>query len=92
MQYKRVIMYSDTCGGQNRNKIIITAILSFLSQSSNIHVIGQKFFESGHSHMECDTMHCAIEFTYSKKEVYIPAEYLMLMKMARKSQDRKSVV
>lgn len=75
-----------TCGGQNRNKIIITAMVSFLSQANSIKFIEQKFFESGHSHTECDTMHSATESTYAKKEVNLPADILILLKLVQKIQ------
>lgn len=29
-EHRHVVLYSDTCGGQNRNRIVITAITSFL--------------------------------------------------------------
>lgn len=35
-QYNNISFYSDTCGGQNRNKVITTAFLSFLTTSQNI--------------------------------------------------------
>ena len=53
-KYDTVILYSDTCGGQNINKIIVTAILWLLNSAKTIKIVEQKFFESGHSHMECD--------------------------------------
>lgn len=81
----RVILYSDTCGGQNRNKVVITAILSFLATSRNIKRVTQKFFEKGHSHMECDSMHSCIEGEGSKGEVELPSDYITIMKAARKS-------
>ena len=53
-KYDTVKLYSDTCGGQNINKIIVTAILWLLNSAKTIKIVEQKFFESGHSHMECD--------------------------------------
>lgn len=84
-RYKEVVLYSDTCGGQNRNKICITAILSFLSSAKTIKKVSQKFFESGHSHMECDSMHSTIESAAGFLEIEIPSDYINILKTARKS-------
>ena len=34
-KFKECILYSDSCGGQNRNKMMSTMIISFLLQSSS---------------------------------------------------------
>lgn len=63
---------------------MITAILSFLTTSVNIKNVEQKYFESGHSHMECDAMHSAIETNFRHKEVELPSDYIQCMKQARR--------
>lgn len=83
-KYSEIVLYSDTCGGQNRNRIICTAILSFLSKATSIKKVTQKFFESGHSHMECDSMHSAIEKSVENQEIELPSDYVRAMKVARK--------
>ena len=55
-------LYSDTCGGQNRYRHVAALLLNAV-QSTFISVIHQKFLESGHSQMEVDSMHSAIECT-----------------------------
>ena len=45
---KEVILYSDSCGGQNRN-IKMTLMLSYIVQKTEIQEIQQKFFLPGHS-------------------------------------------
>ena len=78
-----VILYSDTCGGQNRNSVVGSAIIHFLSRSKSIQQIEQKYFESGHSQMECDSMHSAIETTFQQQEIDLPSDYQLCMQMAR---------
>lgn len=90
-KYTKVVIYSDTCGGQNRNRIVCTAIASFLSGSSTVNTVEQKFFESGHSHMECDSMHSAIEGHFKHKEIALPSEYLTAMTEARPKQPYKVI-
>nr|CAH7719606.1 unnamed protein product [Callosobruchus chinensis] len=58
--FKEITLYSDTCGGQNRNQNV-AALCLFLVQTTRLTVIEHKFLESGHSYMEVDSMHSAIE-------------------------------
>ena len=75
-KYEEVNLSSDTCHGQNRNKIIITAILAFLTSSANIKNFTEKFFESGHPHMECDAMHNSIVCGFRDREIELPSDYI----------------
>ena len=56
-----ISLYSDTCGGQNRNQNIATIFMHAIETSTTLKCITHNFLESGHSHMECDSMHAAIE-------------------------------
>ncbi|ESP01684.1 hypothetical protein LOTGIDRAFT_176440 [Lottia gigantea] len=84
--YHSAILYSDSCGGQNRNRIMCSAILQFLSQAQNIEFVEQKFFESGHSQNECDSMHSCIEREYKSSNVFLPSAYHESMRKANKKQ------
>lgn len=66
---KELSLFSDTCSGQNRNQYI-SALFLHLTQTTNIEIIEQKFLESGHSQMEVDSMHSAIENS-KKQEVCV---------------------
>lgn len=66
----QVITYSDTCGGQNRNINMAIMFSYFVSQSSHVNCVDQKFLLSGHTHLECDVDHARIE--RSKKTAEIP--------------------
>lgn len=63
-----VVLYSDACGGQNRNRIIATCLLHSVTTIPNIKTIDHKFLESGHTHMEVDSMHSAVEFAKKKTD------------------------
>lgn len=83
-------LFTDTCGGQNRNKNV-AAILMFIVQTSNhIKVIEQKFLESGHSMMECDSMHSSIEKAKKYTSVYTVNDWLNIFKYARSSRHRSN--
>ncbi|KAJ1523112.1 hypothetical protein ONE63_001005 [Megalurothrips usitatus] len=62
---KHVIMYSDTCSGQNKNSHMCGALAMVVQQHPTLGTIDQKFLVSGHTHLECDQAHHQIE---SKKK------------------------
>ena len=83
---EHVIFHSDTCGSQNRNSILGAAIINFLCNKRHITVVEQKYFESGHSQMECDSMRSAIECAMQGLEINLPSDYQQCMQMVRRSQ------
>ena len=58
---EEVVMFSDTCGGQNRNQYIAALLLYIVTNHRSIKSIDYIFMVQGHSHMEVDSMHSAIE-------------------------------
>nr|CAH7743755.1 unnamed protein product [Callosobruchus chinensis] len=53
----KVIAYSDSYGGQNKNKNL-AKLFMYIVKSTNIKRIDHKFFLPGHSFMECDRDIC----------------------------------
>ncbi|CAG4959790.1 unnamed protein product [Parnassius apollo] len=84
-------MYSDTCAGQNRNQFI-TAFLVHLIQrmDGQLEVIEQKYLESGHTHMEVDSMHSAIERQQRHTPVYSMIDWKSIMERAHSKRNRDS--
>ena len=78
---EEVILYSDGCNYQNCNSLLANSLLH-LSQIKNF-TITQKFLVSGHTQMECDSMHSAIERSIQNMDMYTPACYLSALKRAR---------
>lgn len=70
---KHVVLYSDTCTGQNRNwKVAMTLMKLVLSENNKIEIIDQKFMVSGHSYLPNDCDFASIE-NYSKgKQIFLP--------------------
>ena len=58
---KHVILYSDTCGGQNKNSHVSAMFFKAMQDNQNLAVVDLKFMVSGHSHLECDINHARIE-------------------------------
>ncbi|CAG9833313.1 unnamed protein product [Diabrotica balteata] len=78
---EEIILYSDGCTAQNKNAILSNALLH-LSVSKGI-IITQKYLVSGHTQMECDSMHSSIERKIRNREIYSPAGYIAACKSAR---------
>lgn len=78
-----VTLYSDTCGGQNRKKYVATLLL-YAVQSTHIKVIHQKFLESGHTEMQVDSMHSAIEREKKCSPVFTALDWHAIFRRARR--------
>lgn len=85
---KEVSVFSDTCSGQNRNQFI-AAFLLHLIQTSHLEVIEQKFLESGHTMMEVDSMHSAIECERKRTSIFSMNDWKNVAKRARSIRHRK---
>ncbi|CAB3255049.1 unnamed protein product [Arctia plantaginis] len=85
-----VVLHSDCCPGQNRNSILLYMLMTL--QSSNdctIDVIDLKFLEPGHTHMECDNMHAAIERASESARIFIPDDWNNVIILAVKTKPYK---
>lgn len=80
-------MFSDTCSGQNRNQQVAAALL-YAVQNTHLTVIEQKFLESGHTHMECDSMHSSIENARKNKTCFMMNDWLNIFKDARSNRGK----
>lgn len=80
-------LFSDTCSGQNRNQQVAAALL-YAVQNTHLTVIEQKFLESGHSHMECDSMHSSIENARKNRACFMMNDWLNVFKAARSNRGK----
>lgn len=83
IEMKPIVIFSDGCGYQNRNVVLANA-LSFLATKYNIE-IEQKYLEKGHTQMECDSTHSLIERKLKNRQIYLPTDYISVIKEARKN-------
>lgn len=81
---KRIILYSDGCGYQNRNNCLANTLLH-LANIKNV-IVEQKFLEKGHTQMEVDGAHSLIERKLKNQVIYLPSDYIKFCKSARPSQ------
>lgn len=80
----RIIAYSDSCGGQNKNKNI-AKLFMFLVKSTKIQEIHHKFLEPGHTFMECDQDFGIIEKVKRKiPQIFIPEHWRTVIQESSK--------
>ena len=77
---KHYITWSDSCVPQNRNSIMTTAMIYFLTQHRLVEDITTKYSVPGHSAVQdVDNMHSQIEKTLQSSEFYSPISLMRLL-------------
>ncbi|XP_072398662.1 uncharacterized protein [Diabrotica undecimpunctata] len=84
-EVRKITLYSDTCGGQNKNSHLI-AMFMVLMVSSGLDTLDHKFLIPGHTRMECDSDHSIIEKKKKKYESRIehPRDWYQLVRLCGK--------
>ena len=86
----KLTLYSDCCAGQNRNQYLTAALHNILqSDELSMMEINQKYLESGHTQMECDSVHSTIERSKKNVDVYVPRDWHNIITLARKRNPYK---
>lgn len=91
-KHKEIVMYSDSCTGQNRNIKMSLLLLQLVNDSvMAAETIDHKFLVSGHSYLPNDSDFAIIE-TKAKKRQYIfgPEDWYDIVKTAKKTNVKKS--
>lgn len=82
---EELILWSDSCGGQNRNIKMVLLLKSVLEDSQTLKSIRLRFLVSGHSFLPNDSdfgdVECAIKV---QNKLFSPADYFNVMKLCRK--------
>lgn len=83
---KRLVLYSDACGGQNRNINLVALWLHIVaSDDFSYEVIDHKFMVSGHSYLPNDRDFGSIETAKRRiQHVFVPADWESLIHNCRK--------
>ena len=82
-----VCLYSDNCGGQNRNKFIVTLYVYITSINPGLTSVKHSFLEKGHTQNENDSIHSTIEGERKRSNfIYCPSQYYSLARCARKTK------
>lgn len=82
----KLIMYSDQCGGQNRNiKMSVLCDYILKTKINNLSLIDHKFMVSGHSYLACDRDFGVIEKHKRKSsDIYVPKDWVKIVRESRK--------
>ncbi|KAI4471623.1 b-cell receptor cd22 [Holotrichia oblita] len=84
---------SDRCRGQNLNKFMAANLLIAAQEIENIRTINLKFLVSGHSELECESMHSAIAREFKRVGKALgPADWETIAKSARRKGDKPYIV
>lgn len=86
-------MYSDSCGGQNRNIKLTLMLKKLLTSLVNVNTIVQKFFVSGHSYNSCDRCFGIIEKQRKvTQDIFLPKHWINIIRIAKKKDPKFEVV
>lgn len=67
---EHVKMMSNSCGGQQKNFTFSAMCQYAVNTHPTLKTIDHVFFEPGHSHMECDSVHSKIEAKSKNTSIY----------------------
>lgn len=92
--HKHIILYSDSCGGQNRNIKMALSLLKVLhSEEISAETIDFKFLVSGHSFLPNDADFGVIESASKKvQHIYVPSDWSNIVKAAKRKVPKFNVV
>ncbi|KAL0822827.1 hypothetical protein ABMA28_004824 [Loxostege sticticalis] len=82
---QHLVLWSDCCGGQNRNIKIVLMLKAILNQHQSLKTITLKYLESGHTFLPNDTDFSKIETQLKYHErIYTADEYISVIKRSKK--------
>lgn len=88
----RIVMYSDRCGGQNRNIKLTMLLKKYLHDLTNddaLESIEQKYFVSGHSYNSCDRSFGLIEKQQKNSpKIYTPSDWVDVITATKKTEPK----
>lgn len=88
---RRLLLYSDCCPSQNRNKIVISCIQKCLEKCNNLEMIQLNYLLPGHAYMPGESMHSVIEKSLQNTHIWTPSQWALVFGLARKSLKQYTV-
>lgn len=84
-EVEHLVLWSDCCGGQNRNIKIVLMLKVILASHPNLKTITLKYLESGHTFLPNDTDFSKIEYQLKFRErIYTAEEYMSVIKECKR--------
>ncbi|KAH9641860.1 hypothetical protein HF086_011610 [Spodoptera exigua] len=87
---KDIRLWSDNCGGQNRNRIVFAMYL-YVATVFGVRIC-HRFLEKGHTQQEGDSVHALIERSSKNKVIYSPQEWYTCVRWCKTSDQPYEVV
>jgi len=81
---RHLILWSDSCGGQNRNIRITLLMQHLLQNSTHLQSIRFRFRIPGHSFLPNDSEFGDVECAKRQQRLYLPADIIAVMKDCRR--------
>lgn len=82
---RTLVLWADSCGGQNRNIKLVLMLMSILYNHPTIQTVHLRFLISGHSFLPNDTMFGKIESALKyHQRIYLPSEYVDIMRLCKR--------
>lgn len=82
-QMETLIMWSDSCGGQNRSIKLVLMMMYVLQNHKTLKTISMRYLLSGHSFLPNDTEFGEAETALRKKELFTDEMYMETMRNCR---------
>ncbi|CAG9787526.1 unnamed protein product [Diatraea saccharalis] len=79
-----LILYSDSCPGQNKNKLVLAALHNALLQTKHIETIQINYLLPGHTEMTVDSIHATIENSVRNNTIWAPSQWPTVFQLARR--------
>ncbi|KAH9629864.1 hypothetical protein HF086_006548 [Spodoptera exigua] len=84
---KKIILWSESCGGQNRNIKLVLILKALLNDHPSLEEISFRFLESGHSFLPNDNDFAKTECALKQHQrIYLPEDYIHIMKHCKKNK------
>ncbi len=81
---KRLILWADSCGGQNRSIRLVLMIIYILQRHATLESISLRYLESGHTFLPNDSEFGDFECALKREEtIYTDEAYIKIMKSCR---------
>lgn len=82
---RRLILWSDSCGGQNRSIKLVLMMMHVLHNHKPLESVSVRYLQSGHSFLSNDTEFSDAECGLKRIEkIYTDAVYIEIMRKCRK--------
>lgn len=82
---KHLLLYCDSCLGQNKNMIVLTCLNEILKKCNTLLSIQINFLLPGHTYMPVDSMHSIIDKSLRGIIVWAPLQWSTIFTMSKKS-------